>query len=127
MQLTIENIKTNPSGKSCVVKAGGKDYFAKPNIGLSVGMTIDAETEVSEYNGKSNIWIKKYKAVNGSAAPQNVTDAGAKAPASAAAAPVWGNFVSNQVAHAIQAGLITTPEQIKLWAAAAKQAYMELA
>lgn len=128
MQLTIENIKTNPSGKSCMVKASGKDYFAKPNIGLAVGMTIDAETEVSEYNGKQNTWIKKYKAVNGSAAPQAGGGNGS-APAAnpAGAAPVWGNFVSNQVAHAIQAGLITDPSQIKVWAAAAKQAYVELA
>lgn len=127
MQLTIESIKTNPSGKSCVVKASGKDYFAKPNIGLAVGMTIDAETEVSEYNGKQNVWIKKYKASNESAAQGS---ASAELPASRnggnPAAPLWGNFVSNQVAHAIQAGLITDPSQIKLWAAAAKQAYTEL-
>jgi hypothetical protein len=129
MQLTIESIKTNPSGKSCMVKAGGQDYFAKPNIGLSVGMVIDAETEVSEYNGKQNVWIKKYKAVNGSAAPQeSAKPLGAVGtPSPAGAAPVWANFVSNQVAHAIQAGLITDPSHIKVWAAAAKQAFMELA
>jgi hypothetical protein len=128
MQLTIESIKTNPSGKSCVVKASGKDYFAKPNIGLAAGMTIDAETEVSEYNGKQNVWIKKYKAVNGSAAPQEAArNVEGKAATPAGAAPVWANFVSNQVAHAIQAGLITDPSHIKLWAAAAKQAFMELA
>jgi hypothetical protein len=35
-------------------------------------------------------------------------------------------FVSNTVAHAIAAGRIDDPEQIKLWAAAAKQAAVEL-
>ncbi len=44
----------------------------------------------------------------------------------AGAAPVWANFVSNQVAHAIAAGRIDDPEQIKVWAAAAKAAFMEL-
>lgn len=116
MQLTIETVKTNPSGKSCVVKAGGKDYFAKPNIGLSAGMTIDAETEVSEYNGKQNVWIKKYRAL--------------EAPAQTGTAPssgtAWLPFASNTVAHAINGGLITTPDQVKVWAAAAKQAFEEL-
>ena len=128
MQLTIENIKTNPSGKSCVVKASGKDYFAKPNIGLSVGMTIDAETEVSEYNGKQNVWIKKYKAINGGAAPQAGPGAGTSTAANpAGAAPVWLPFASNTVAHAINAGIIKVPDDVKAWAAAAKQAFQELA
>jgi hypothetical protein len=131
MQLTIENVKTNPSGKSCVVKAGGKDYLAKPTMGLAPGMTIEAELKESFFNGKTNVWIEKYKAVNGSAAPQTgqSLDASPKGgqAASAGAAPAWLPFASNTVAHAINAGLVTTPEQVKLWAAAAKQAFTELA
>ena len=133
MQLTIENVKTNPSGKSCVVKAGGKDYLAKPAMGLAPGMTIEAELKESFFNGKTNIWIEKYKAVNGSAAPQ----AGASPERSqgplvdrerpAVAAPPWLPFASNTVAHAINAGIIKEPADVKQWAAAAKQAYMELA
>ena len=127
MQMTIETVKTNPSGKSCVVKAGGKDYLAKPAMGLAPGMTIEAELKESFFNGKTNIWIEKYKAVNGSAAPQHVPDAGAKAPAAAGAAPVWLPFASNTVAHAINAGIIKEPADVKAWAAAAKQAFQELA
>jgi hypothetical protein len=120
MQLTVESVGPSKSGKALRVKAGGDWYGAKKDSGLSAGMTIEADVSDGEY-GK---WIDKWKAVNGSA--QHTPDAGAKAPAAAGAAPMWGNFVSNQVAHAIQAGLITDPSQIKLWAAAAKQAYCEL-
>ena len=130
MQMTIENVKTNPSGKSCVVKAGGKDYLAKPAMGLAAGMTIEAELKESFFNGKTNIWIEKYKAVNGSAAPQASTGNGsatAGVPGPAGAAPVWLPFASNTVAHAINAGIIKEPADVKAWAAAAKQAFQELA
>jgi hypothetical protein len=128
MQLTIENVKTNPSGKSCVVKAGGKDYLAKPAMGLAPGMTIEAELKESFFNGKTNVWIEKYKAVNGSAAPQAGPGAGHSSTATpAGAAPVWLPFASNTVAHAINAGIIKEPADVKAWAAAAKQAFMELA
>lgn len=128
MQLTIESVKTNPSGKSCVVKAGGKDYLAKTNMGLAAGMTIEAETKVSEFNGKSNTWIEKYKAVNGNAAPQvsgGGSPTGAVGPAGAA--PVWLPFASNTVAHAIQVGIITAPNMVEAWARAAKEAFMKVA
>ncbi len=38
----------------------------------------------------------------------------------------WLPFVSNTVAHAIAAGLVKEPFALKAWAAAAKQAAMEL-
>ena len=129
MQLQITAVKQGT--KSLVVSAGDGDYFAKKDSGISgllVGKTIDAEVEVSNYNGKVYKWIGLWKE---SAAPQvspktQVERTGAAPSPSAAAAPLWGNFVSNQVAHAIQAGLITDPSHLKVWAAAAKQAYMEL-
>lgn len=130
MQLTVESVSPSKSGKALRVKAGGSWYGAKKDSGISVGMVIDAEVS----NGEFGAWIDKYKTVNGSAAPQAdrpgeaiANRAGARAETGpAVAAPVWSNFVSNQVAHAIQAGLITDPSQIKVWAAAAKQAYIEL-
>lgn len=129
MQLTIESIKTNPSGKSIVVKAGGRDYLAKVGMPLQAGMTIDAELKDSQFNGKTNTWIEKWKQVN--VAPQTMGNTqpvhgAAVSGSSAGAAPVWLPFLSNTVAHAIQAGLITDPSHIKLWAAAAKQAFVEL-
>lgn len=127
MQLTIESVGPSKSGKALRVKAGGKWYGANKDSGISSGMTIEAEVE----DGEFGLWINKWKAVNGSAAPQGhpVTEprTASSSAGTAGAAPVWSNFVSNQVAHAIQAGLIQSPEQIKLWAAAAKQAFTELA
>lgn len=129
MQLTIDSVGPSKSGKALRIKANGSWYGAKKDSGLTQGMTIDAEVS----NGDYGAWIDKWKAVNGSAAPQSSpaglpagSPVAGQAP-SGGAAPVWGNFVSNQVAHAIQAGLITSPEQIKIWAAAAKQAFTELA
>lgn len=121
MQLTVERIK--PTQKSIVVTAGGKEYFAKKDSGITAGMTIEAETEDSEYNGKNYCWIKKWKQM-ASAAPAASTGGSTSGQTSG---NVWLPFASNTVAHAINAGLIQTPEQVKLWAAAAKQAYMELA
>lgn len=122
MQLNIESTKTNPSGKSMVIKAGGKDYLAKVGSGLQPGMVIEAETKISEYNGKTNTWIEKWKAVAGAtptppAGTSGHTNGGT---------PPWLPFASNTVAHAINGGLITNPDQVKQWAAAAKQSYEEL-
>lgn len=129
MQLNIESVKTNPSGKSLVVKAGGKDYLAKAASGLlpMAGKVIDAELKDSIFNGKTNTWIEKWTPIN--AAPQekvNAAQSSTPGVVPAVAAP-WLPFASNTVAHAIQSGLITTPDQVKLWAAAAKQTYTELA
>ena len=118
MQLNIESVKQTSSGKSLIVKAGGKDYFAKVGVGLSAGMTVDAETEESEFNGKTNVWIKKWKPAQGATQSQATGTSNGSA---------WLPFASNTVAHAISSGLITSPEQVKAWAAAAKQAYQDLA
>ena len=126
--LTIDAVTDSKTGKSLRVKAGEDWYGANKDSGLTKGMTVEAEVSDGEY-GK---WIDKWKPTNGSAEPQvspktQVERTGAAPSPSVVSAPVWGNFVSNQVAHAIQAGLITDPSQIKLWAAAAKQAFVELA
>lgn len=124
MQLTIDKIK--PTQKSIVVTAGGKEYFAKKDSGITAGMTIDAETEDSEYNGKSYCWIKKWKAM-ASTPPAQAKDAPAGGTTGPAIGNAWLPFASNTVAHAINAGLIQNPDQVKVWAAAAKAAYAELA
>ena len=121
MLLTVEKLK--PTARSLVLTCGGKEYFAKKESGITAGMTIEAETKESDYNGKTYVWVEKYKQVSG-AAPQSQSSS---SPSGAAgAAPIWANFVSNQVAHAIAAGRIDDPVQIKIWAAAAKQAFVEL-
>lgn len=107
------NVKPTPSGKALLIKSGDKTYFAKKDSGIEEGMVIEAETKASEYDGKTNIWVEKWKrAGNGSAGP---------APASAPAQDSGVNmafmpFVSNVVAHAIQAGKIEQPSDIARWA-----------
>ena len=124
MQITIE--KSKPLPKSIAFTAGGKEYLGKKDCGIAVGMTIDAEIEANEYNGKTYHWIKTWKAVSAPAsAPAATTPA---APTSSnGAGYAWLPFASNTVAHAINAGLITSPEQVKIWAASAKRAFQELA
>jgi hypothetical protein len=113
--LHIDSIK--PTAKSLVLTCAGKEYFAKKDSGLDgkVGSTIEVETKASDYNGKSYVWIEKWKT----------------APNGAAAAPAQGSFtasgvnlaflpfVSNIVAHAIQAGYIQMPADIQKWASTA--------
>lgn len=125
MQLTVENVTTAKTGKSLRVKANGDWYGAKKDSGIAAGMTIEAEVE----DGQFGKWINAYKKVgNGSAAPQAGPGAGHSTAANpAGAAPVWLPFASNTVAHAINAGIIKEPADVKAWAAAAKQAFQELA
>lgn len=126
MQLTVESIKTND--KSIVLKAGGKEYFAKKDSGISQGMTIEAETEDSDYNGKHYCWVKKWKQVQQTAAtPSPQTGAGSGlVSGGSGGATWWMPFVSNTVAHAIQAGIIQNPQQIDAWAVAARLAAQKL-
>lgn len=118
MLLNVESVKPTSTGKSLVVKADGKDYFAKTGCGITAGITIDAETKDSLFNGKTNTWIEKWK------------PAAASVPTSSSlsgnGSTAWLPFASNTVAHAISAGLCTDPMQVKAWAAAAKQAFEEL-
>lgn len=124
MQLHIEAVQTAKTGKSLRVKAGGDWYGANKDSGLREGMTIDASIE----DGNFGKWIKEYRPVgNGStnAAHQPQTSSSSVSGVGGAA-PIWSNFVSNQVAHAIAAGKIETPEQIRAWAEGAKKAFVDL-
>ena len=129
MQLTIESVGPSKSGKALRVKASGKWYGAKKDSGITTGMVIDAETS----NGDYGDWIDKWKVVNGSAAPQapGTARTGESEDSTAAkpvgAAPLWLPMASNITAHAINAGIIKEPADIKAWIAATKQAYTELA
>lgn len=124
MLLTVEKLK--PTAKSLVLTCGGKEYFAKKDSGITAGITIEAETTTSDYNGKTYTWIGKYKQVSNGGNNHGAQQSSSSSSGSGVAAPVWANFVSNQVAHAIAAGRIDDPAQIKIWAAAAKQAFVEL-
>ena len=127
----VSSIK--PLAKSLAVTADGKEYLAKKDSGITAGMNIEAQIENSDYNGKTYHWIKKWKASNGSAAPQvsaassTTGDGRYVGPLPAGAAPVWLPMASNITAHAINAGIIKEPDDIKAWIAATKQAFTELA
>ncbi len=122
----IESVKPSKSGKSLVITSGGSYYSAKLDSGLlgKQGQTIEAETEASDYQGKTMVWINKWKlgqdgpppfAPNaGSAAPQQNGSTGNNV------APWWGPMCSNVLAHAIQVGVIRTPDDLAPWATAVK-------
>lgn len=113
MKLQIESVTPTKTGKSLIVKAGGKDYFAKKDSGIQAGMTIEADTEESEYQGKTNVWIKAWQKVQEDT-PQTTGTNGVNLN--------WLPFASNAVAHAITAGLIKGPGDIKAWVHAVKEA-----
>lgn len=133
----VEDVTMAKSQKSLRVKLSGSWYGAYLDSGLNSptikGSHIEAEIVTLEKGGP---WIKSWK--QGIAAPQVQTPpAGgippSQSPAAAATpykyaepnlnvAPWWMPFVSNSVAHAIKAGIITAPNQIQPWAMAAKEA-----
>lgn len=127
MLLKVEKVQPAKTGKSLRVKANGEWYGAKKDSGIQEGMSIEAEVEDGEF-GK---WIGKYKqqsngnGSNGHAGQHSPTTSSPSA--SGGVAPAWLPFASNTVAHAISAGYIQHPEQVKDWAAAAKAAFSELA
>jgi hypothetical protein len=120
--IRIDRAELTKSGKSYKILGGGKTYYAKPEQALQdmVGQTIDAEVKMSEYNGTEMWWINAYTKVRQDAAPQ---DAGApKIYSASPIAPMWLPMASNIVAHAIAAGLIKEPPDIRTWVFAVKGA-----
>jgi hypothetical protein len=94
-------------------------------------MTGPAEVEVvaRHYQGKEywNITsIKQSSTAKPYVAPPPPGAGGSAPPRPAEAAPWWMPFVSNTVAHAIQAGFITDPAMVLDWARAAKEAALAL-
>lgn len=118
MLLNIESVK--PTAKSLILKAGGKEYFAKKDSGISAGMTIDAEVKDSDFNGKTYTWVGKWRP-----AVQENSGTASAAKDNNILLP-YMPFVSNVVAHAISAGIITAPNMIESWAMAAYSAARKL-
>jgi hypothetical protein len=115
-QIRIDAVKKSASGKAWQIRSGNEWYTAYLDSGINehVGKTLEVEIKTFGKDGKA---IDKYKVVGDVASTP-------RQPAldSNRGAPWWSNFVSNQVAHAISAGLIKGPEEIKVWTLAAKQA-----
>lgn len=119
--LKIDSCKTSKSGKSLNIQSAGAWYLAKLDSGLDklVGKTIDCETETSNYNGQDLTWINKYKVYVGTPAGSPITSV---AQQSNGDIMKFMPFVSNTVAHALQAGLIKESGQVSGWAKAALEA-----
>ena len=133
-QVTIQSVELSKSGKSHVIKStDGQTYFSKPDQGLinHPGRTIDCDISTSEYNGKSMLWINKYKLLGEAAEPlipaARAVIGHTSTPLSLRHAEqppsmVWLPMASNTVAHAIQAGLIKEPKEVRDWVVAVKDA-----
>jgi hypothetical protein len=126
-QLRIDKTETSKSGKSIVITAGGKKYFAKPEQNLlgKDGSTIEAKTTISEYQGNEMVWINEWSEVEGAPKPPVGTKPSAAADM-LRQAPYWQPFGSNVVAAAIAAGLIKEPPQIRAWVFAVRGAMEEV-
>lgn len=105
-----------PGSKWRRIKSGEEWYsYDSGKLSLAKGKTYEVQTESTEKDGKTyyTITAAKEQASGGNGA-------------AGGGDRWWMPFVSNTVAHAIQAGFITEPLMIKTWAAAAKQAALEI-
>ena len=128
MALRVDAVKPSKSGQSWIVTAGGKMYFSKcGGIEHTAGKMIEAETSPGKPfpDGKESIWINKYSIVEQAPAqvqPDSRPLEGGRLYSYAPVAPIWQPLVSNCLAAAITAKVITEPEQLTQWALAAKRA-----
>ena len=132
MPVTLDEVTMAKSQKSRRVKLSGSWYGAYLDSKIEtapIGAFLEAEIVTLDKGGP---WIKAWR-LSQNAAPQVATASAAGSPPSPAAAapkyaepninvaPWWMPFVSNTVAHAIQAGHVNNPAGIKAWALAAKE------
>ncbi len=126
-QMRVDEVTPSKSGKAWRVKSGGKWYgaFGDSGIEAHVGKLIEAEITTSE---KYGLGIAKYKVISVEEAPKlglQSPQIAPRAPISVPqvsipnqgfqVAPYWLPMASNVVAHAIAAGLIKEPSDIKPW------------
>ena len=128
MAVRVEEVTKTKSGKGLRVKLSGTWYNAFLDSGLDqqVGKMIEAEIRTHEKFGAGvHAWVPV-------AAPQVSPPSGSPASPAAAAPryagepgdniqPWYSPFMSNVVAHAIEKGLISKPEELNEWALKAAQ------
>lgn len=114
--MRVDNVELSKTGKSWRVSLGGAWYGAYKDSGIldTLQKSIYVVTGTLEKGGP---WILKWKLADATTAIVAAPSAPVKAWAGGA--PWWMPFVSNTVAHAIQAGLIKESAQIGGWAKAA--------
>jgi hypothetical protein len=115
--IRIDDIMDSKTGKSWRVKSGDKWYGASKDL-LSAsdkGKVFEVKISASDFGP----WIDSAKA------PETAPIAaktGLQASNGSGVAPWYMPFISNCVAHAISAGLVKEPTDVKVWVLAAKQA-----
>ena len=118
MILTVQSIAPpKPGGRNYSVSAtNGERYSTNaPGIEQTAGKSIDAQVgSFTTRQGKQIPTIESFTVVEQPRAvvSQQQTDA----------APWWWPSVSNVWAHAIQSGLVKSPEDLKQWSAAVRAA-----
>ena len=121
-QIRIDAVQKSKSGKAWQVRSGDTWYTAYLDSGIDafVGKVLDVEIKTFGKDGKA---IDKYKVMeNLSQTPQNAPRAPNEQGLAPNQAPFWLQMASNVVAHGIAAGKITSPEQVKAWVFAVKNA-----
>lgn len=116
MRGKIEAVKESQSGKSLSVKIGER-YFTTKNWDMRehVNKMIEFDPSTTEWNGKTIYWINDYALVNNTPVETPKTSAGV-AGVPRMDSTTFLPFTSNVVANAIQAGAITSPDDIPAWA-----------
>ena len=128
MKGTVTEAKLSKSGKSYIVQIAGQGYFAKLDSKLdqAVGQSIDYSVDPQNYQGKTINWIRDWDFDRAPSAPPvmgSAIPAQAPQPAKQSNGDRWWlNFVSNVVAHAVQAGHIKTTQELRVWAVGARSA-----
>ena len=124
---TVSQCEDARSGKSIRLNINGQWYSTK-NFDMRdlVGQVITFTPSASEYNGKTYFWINDYSA--GTQGTTTTTPSGQPVPQGQGAKDplVYLPMTSNLVAHAIQAGRIDSPDQLREWASAAFNAARNL-
>ena len=112
MKGVIDKCDLSKTKKSYRVKIGDSWYGASKDSGIDalVGKTIEARVEETDFGP----WLDDIKQVSGGAPA-------ATGGTSGSVDRFYMPFISNTVAHAIQAGLIKVPTDVKAWA---RQAYV---
>ena len=123
----ITEVSPSKSGKSYRVKIAGDWYGAKMDTGVEqmVGKVVEFESQETEKFGP---WLISCKVIEGAPAAPG-TPAALLTPPSAPSTyndRYWLPFVSNQVAHAFEAGLIKNYSDMKAWTKQAHTALMDV-
>lgn len=119
--LTIKSVKLSASGKAYNVGTDtGKYYVAGLATGIEQAEGKTIEAELGSFQSASG---KRVETIDGFTLA-DTPKAPTANPSHSNGDRWWLPFVSNQCAHAIQAGLVKTEEELSNFAAAARRAIL---